>query len=581
MKSRLNYIKLLALSILVVFAANSCNKFLTIPPLDDFTDDNYWRSESNVETFAWGLYNQFTGYGSYTYADFYWQKEGDNSYEMKFSEDLLNNTFLGFPKGVYIQNSKWNGYYSNIRKTNLMIERVADVEMLEPAKNHWTGVAKFFRAYNYFGLVSSWGGVPMPLKYTSPDSEEEIYLPRSERKVVVDQIVADLKDAISKLDATSPDCEVNKDVASALLARVALFEGTFRKYHKLGDADAMLELAATTAQGLIDDAKYSLNNTFKNKFVSDDLSGNKEMILYKRYEQNVLMHSIQSHTHCSAPAISGLTKYAVDSYACADGLPISQSTLYMGDQGIDNVRANRDDRLLGTIAPDLGYYGKPYAEILVSSTGYILDLFDNPEVPKDASGVTLEGGNYIDAPLFTISEIYLILAEAKAELGTLTQTDLDATINKLRERAKIAPLTLSGSDVMASGVVINDPVRTSPLEVKTKGGVVSPIIWEIRRERRAELMSWMLLRHSDIDRWAKGEYMSSADNKDVMLGAWIGSLPAGIKSVGVNENGYITYPEDSPKDREFNEKYYLDPIPQDNIILYENKGYTLEQNPGW
>ena len=357
MKSKLNYIKLLALSILVVFAANSCNKFLTIPPLDDFTDDNYWRSESNVETFAWGLYNQLIGYGSLTNAEFYWQEEGDNSSDMKYCEDLLNNEFLGFPKGVYIQNSKWNGYYSNIRKTNLMIERVETVEMLEPARNHWTGVAKFFRAYNYFALVSSWGGIPMPLKYTSPDSEEEIYLPRSERKVVVDQIVADLKDAISKLYASTPDCEVNKDAARALLARVALFEGTFRKYHKLGDADVMLELAATTAQGLIDDGKYSLgNNTFKNKFVSDDLSGSSEMILYKRYEQNVLMHSIQSHTHCSAPAISGLTKYAVDSYACTDGLPISQSTLYMGDKGIDNVRANRDDRLLGTIAPDLGYY---------------------------------------------------------------------------------------------------------------------------------------------------------------------------------------------------------------------------------
>lgn len=577
MKSKIHYIKLLVVAT-IIFASHGCNKFLTIPPLDDFTDDNYWTQEANVETFAWGLYDQFIGYGTYTNADFYFQKEGDNSYEMKYSEDLLNSSFLGFPNGVYTTNSNWDDYYANIRKTNLMLERIDQVDMLDTAKDHWNGVAKFFRAYNYFSLVSAWGDVPMPLTYASPDNLEEIYLPRSDRKVVVQQIIDDLNSAASNLYTAAADCEINSDVAKALLARVALFEGTFRKFHGLGDYDELLTLAASTAQELISSGSYSLASTFKSKFISTSLSGNSEMILYKRYEQNVLAHSIQAYTHCSAPAINGLTKYAVESYVCTDGLPISQSPLYKGDKGIDNVRSDRDGRLLDAIFEDLGFYGAPFANILVSSTGYVTSLYDDPDVAKDAADVTLEGGNHIDAPLFTISEIYLILAEAKAELGTLTQSDLDATINKLRARANVVPLTLSGSDVLAGGVVINDPVRTSALESTTKGGIVSPIIWEIRRERRVELMGWLLLRHSDLDRWAKGEYMTSADNKDVMLGAWIGTAPSGSE-IKVDENGYIeAFPQYS---RSFNDKYYLDPIPQDNIILYNNKGITLEQNPGW
>ncbi|MEG1290654.1 MAG: RagB/SusD family nutrient uptake outer membrane protein, partial [Bacteroidales bacterium] len=303
-----------------------------------------------------------------------------------------------------------------------------------------------------------------------------------------------------------------------------------------------------------------------------------EIIFYKHYEKNVMMHTLQAYTHSSAPAVHGLTKYAVESYVCNDGLPITQSPLYKGDRGIDNVRANRDNRLNESMFDKLGYYGKPYADIIVSSTGYVTSLWDNPEKDIKNPDVTMDTKNYIDAPIFTISEMYLIYAEALAELGKLTQDDLNISINNLRTRAGVAPLQLSGTNAMASGVVINDPKRISPLELATKGGIVNSIIWEIRRERRAELLGWLLLRHQDIDRWAKGEYMSSNLNPDVLLGAWIGKVPDG-STVKVNSEGYINnYPSNA---RVFNEKYYLDPIPLDEKILYEAKGYKLEQNPGW
>src|SRR5690606_3076166 len=118
--------------------------------------------------------------------------------------------------------------------------------------------------------------------------------------------------------------------------------------------------------------------------------------------------------------------------------------------------------------------------------------------------------NHIDAPIFTLSEIYLNYAEASAELGSISNADLDISINKVRERAGIAPLTTDGTNAMVNGVQIDDPQRTSALEQIT--GTVNPIIWEIRRERRIEFMSWTNLRQHDILRWKKGDYLDTSSN---------------------------------------------------------------------
>jgi hypothetical protein len=191
--------------------------------------------------------------------------------------------------------------------------------------------------------------------------------------------------------------------------------------------------------------------------------------------------------------------------------------------------------------------------------------------------VESETRNYIDAPLYTICEAYLIYAEAKAEMGKLNQNDLDISINLLRRRVGIPDLTLTGSDGAAvNGVEINDPKRTSTLEQTTKGGIVSPILWEIRRERRAEFMAWLLLRHADLDRWAKGEYLDSRLNPDVMRGAWIPSVPQGSTVIRDSE-GYIYI---TPI-RTWNERNYLDPLPTTQITNYEHYGVILTQNPGW
>lgn len=576
MKTFINKIALTLASGLTLLTT-SCSDFLTKPPLTDFTDESFWTAEANVKTFAWGLYDRFYGFGrgGTPYGEFFWQQEGTSSYEMRYTEDLLNSDFLSLPKGAYTTNGMWRNYYVDVRKTNLMIARIPNVNMTDEAKAHWTGVAKFFRANAYFNLLSSWGGVPMPLEYTSPDEQDKIYLPRSERKAVADQIIQDLKEATASIRLNADKDAINRYAAYALLARVALFEGTFVKYHNAGDATGYLTTAAEAADFLITSGKYSLGD-FKAKTNSDALDGNPEMILYKRYERNLLRHTVQAYARATSPIPAGLTKQAVESYACADGLPISQSPLYKGDHGIENVLANRDKRLIGSTFDQLGYHGHAFRTI-VTPTGYTAAMYDNPE--KDVEDPDLfDAQNHTDAPIYTISEAYLVYAEAKAELGTLTQADLDKSINLLRDRAGITRLTLNGTDVSVGGVVINDPKRTAALETQTMGGIVNPVIWEIRRERRSELLGWNLLRHQDLDRWAKGEYMSSALNPDGMLGAWIGPVDPS-EAVKVNKDGYI---EAFPLNvRTFEARYYLDPIPMDEIILYQNKGKELAKNPGW
>lgn len=578
LKKIYNKITITLAMVSLLFCAG-CSNFLSTPPLTDFTDKDFWNSESTVRAYAWGLYDQFYGYGrgGGQYAEFYWQTEGDSDYEMKYTEDLLNSNFLGFPKNAYVENDRWQAYFTYIRKANLLLARVPEMPVIEEVRNHWLGVGLFFRANSYFYVLSSWGDAPLFTEYLYPEAVEKVYGPRVDRKVIADQIIKDLTDATGMLRKDDGIGAVNRDAAYALLARVALFEGTFRKYHGLGDYQEYLTTAATASKQLIE-GTYSLSGSFKTKYNSDNLQGNPEIIMYKHYEKNVMMSTIQAYTHSSSPAVHGLTKYAVEGYVCTDGLPISQSPLYKGDKGIENVRTNRDERLKDAMFDQLGYYGRPYADLIVSSTGYVTSIWDNPAKNIKDPDVTMDAKNYIDAPVFTISEMYLIYAEAQAELGKLTQDDLDISVNLLRKRAGVAKLMLSGTNVTTSGVMINDPRRTSALESATMGGIVNPVLWEIRRERRAELIGWLLLRHQDLDRWAKGEYMSTDLNPDVVLGAWIGEVPDG-STVKINADGYIShFPGNS---RKFDKKYYLDPIPLSDINLYKAKGYILSQNSEW
>ena len=560
----------------ILFVVTGCTDFLTRPPITSFTDEDFWISEANTRTFMWGLYNSFYGYGngSGTTGEFYWQIEGTNS-RMMYSDNLLNNSFQSFPANASTTNTWWRDYYIWIRKANLLIERIPNVPNINNAtRNHLLGVARFFRAHSYFNLVANFGDVPYIDSYVDPGDDANVWVPRTARATVIENIIADLEFAATNMLASDGKETVNKYAAYAMLARVCLFEGTHRKYHNAGDHNSLLTKAKSAAEAVMNSGLYSLGSTFKEKYNSLSLDGNKEMILYKRYELASLKHSLLAYTNTST-VINGVTKAAVESFLCKDGFPINQSPLYKQDKTFANVMADRDPRLHAIVNQTAYGYADNSLGGLISTTGYLTNLWTNPT--QSGADVTNIGQNFTDAPIYTLSEIFLIYAEACAELGAITDADLDKSINLLRTRAGVAPLKVSGTNALIGSTPINDPKRTSTLETQS-GGSVSPILWEIRRERRVELMGWVYLRHLDIIRWKKGDYLDTQKNPDSTLGAYVGTAAA-TASLIVNPDGYILrYPNNT---RVYTEKLYLNSIPTEQIILMEAEGVTLTQNPGW
>jgi hypothetical protein len=559
----------------VAITSVSCEDYLTDDPADKFTTENFWQTEDNVKTFSWLNYDTFYGYGNGVTIglSFFYYHGSDNRIDDNLSAFSFNQMpITATTTNVY----SWNEYYTLIRRSNLMLKEVPNINMPQAKKDHYIGVAKFFRAYTYYRLVQKFGNVPYTDQYLT-QNDPLVYSPALERGVIIDKVIADLEEAAQLLLAVDDkNVTINKYTAYAVLSNVALYEGTYRKYHLGQDGSAYFNKAKTAALGVMNNSAYKLNADWKSLYNSVELAGNSEVILAKRYLSNVLMHSLQNYTNTSTIQY-GLTKWAAESYLTKNGLPIQQAgnSEYAGDATIAATFTNRDPRFAKTINPtSFGYKGKSFGTTaLTSMSGYVFELYNNPGT--SGPDVTTGGRNFTDAPLFTLSEVYLNYAEASAELGSASNTDLDISINKVRTRAGIATLTTDGNKAFANGIEINDPRRTATLEQIS--GVVSPLIWEIRRERQIEFMSWTTLRQMDIYRWKKGDYLDTSKNPDVNLGARIGT-PVGTQ-VQVDGQGYLKiYPTNT---RNFEPKHYLLNIPTNDIDLYKAQGVELKQNPGW
>jgi len=558
--------------LLIVVAGTGCKKYVDVTNPDTLIDPDYWKNENSVRTYAWEFYNMFTGYGngSSTNGDFYFST---------LTDDQAAATFTQFPTSTDSTNAGWS--FTNVRKANIMLERIDGVSMSDEAKNHWKGIARFFRALHYFRLVQTFGGVPWFETSLDITDTAQIYKPRDTRQLVMDKVLADINFAVTNLRQKDLDNTVNKDVALALKSRVGLYEGTYRKYHtelSLPDADKFLQQSKDASQALMSTTSYSLSANYQANYNSDNLSTNKEMILYKRYEAGLLSHSLIAYNY-SSTAMNGLTKSAVESYLAVDGLPISISPLYQGDADITKVVANRDRRLKLTIDTIYLYYkghttlpGSKVYLGLTSSTGYRPNKFLYDSI-KLLTVPTAIGTNVTDAPLFWLAEVYLNYAEASAELDQLgkysfTQNDLDISINKLRTRAGVAKLEYKGGQAVGvNGVTFVDPKKDAD---------VTSLIWEIRRERRVELMMDGF-RFDDIMRWKKGGYLDSGVNPD----SWLGAKVPANGSITINAQGYIT-PYTTAQKRTFADpKNYLSAVPTSQILLYPATVQTSMQNPGW
>lgn len=543
---------------------------------DDFIDDNrypldqqtsnhtYWNNASNVTNQCNTFYNQYIGYGNSGSLGWFYAKT--------LSDDQAGNSFTNWTNvNVPSSSSNWSAPFTEIRRANYIITNVANSTLSENDKNNFMAIARLNRAWQYYQLVRMYGDVQWIETVVDPANPEETYGSRDDRDMVMDKVLEDLNFACQYMQKGSKS-SWSKDMANAMKADICLWEGTFCKYRtadengKAADAtraEKFLKECVTACENVMN-AGYTLSDDYQAIYNSVSLSDNPEIIFFKEYKKDLFYHSLISYT-CSSTQISGMTKDAFDAYLFKDGKPLALTSENKSDVGEVDADGNysiakllevRDGRLAKTIDPFVYYQGMAWtragAMAMTSSTGYGICKYDNVTLDRDYRANTVK--NYTCAPLFWLSVIYCNYAEAKAELGNITDADLDKSINKLYARAGLPALTAE--------VGFSDPANNWG---------VSDIIWEIRRCRRCELMFDNWYRYWDLVRWHKLNKLDSQKNPNILLGANMTAAPVSIANV----DGYV----DGSKGqiRTFESRQYLYPIPSAQLTLNEN----LEQNLGW
>lgn len=582
---------------LPLFLFSCADEFLSREPLDKLEDNpQYWNLESNVYNSVLNLYpDYFVGYSSgWAKSDFY-----EGTYESECTDDFAQKAVTMSLLNVPTTDGGWSFKY--VRRINHMLTRVQNSTMPEVSKNHWIGVIRFFRAMEYADLVRKFGDVPWYDKVLSETDFDELYKPRTSRADVMKNVYEDLNFAIKNVrekdDFGVNKLKVNRDVVLAFSSRIMLFEGTYQKYHHNNTelATLFLTLSQESAKTLIDSKKYSVAPDYKSLTTSLDLSSNPEIILFRAYAIGVLGHSEMSYQNEQAEEDSP-SKDLIDSYVTKNGLPIYQenNNQFMGDKWLKEEIKNRDPRLYQSV--DTSRLMLNGVEGLYAISGYFSNKFINESIKNKPEGQSAT--NATDAPVMRYGEVLLNYAEASAELSelgarVLTQNDIDLSINVIRGRAsvKLPALQLNGNNFSVSGIQINDPERDES---------VSPVLWEIRRERRVELV-YEGFRYRDLLRWKKLHYADMTLNSKLNKGAWLDkpffvkwynenvkpTKPITIESLsGITLDrdgtaGYIKPITDNAKLRKFENKHYLYPLPLDQITLYKDQGKELTQNPGW
>ena len=574
-----NFIYTLLLGILLLFPA--CEKdYLDRRPEDQVDADFFFNNATDLEVAT----NYF--YRMLPEKDLYEQdSHSDNIVPLIASERVRGGRIVPTNRG----SGGWS--WDFLRDINFFLENYQKVED-EAAKAKYGGIARFFRAYFYFEKVKRFGDVPWYSEVLEA-GDEALYKARDPRKQVMDSIMADINYAIENIPAEKKLNKVTKYTAMLLKARITLFEGTFRKYHQLGDYTEMLNEAVEASQALMNSGAYSLLQTggpeeaYRELFARTNQDA-VETILARDYEREQGIHNLPYLMTSPTAGAWGLPKDLVNSYLMKDGSRFTDQPGYDTMEFFEEMQ-NRDPRLTQTTAgPDFTAYGSNEPEpvnLSGTTTGYRV-IKALPEKEQWSSA-------YFDIILFRYAEALLIYAETKAELGTLTQADLDESINLLRARVGMPPL------VMADANANPDPFLEEQYP-NVEQGENKGVILEIRRERRIELFNEGF-RWDDLMRWKAGKkleqpmvgiyfsglggYDFTGDGQpDVYLhdGDASGAPASATTVINVQQRpltqGDSGYLDPIPLGGSFDEaKDYYYPIPLEDLQLNEN----LEQNPNW
>lgn len=588
----------------------SCEKALDKYPLDDLTEESYFESAVQLQLFTNSFYSSILPDSPY-------DQQSDLTIGNNPSNLLLNGNFRTVPSS----GGSWS--WTTLRKINTCLANIYRCKDAAAAKEY-TALCKFFRAWFYFDKLQKFGDVPW-IDHEMASDESALYNPRDSREVIISHMITDIDEAIAGLPSSygSGTYRATKWAALALKSRFCLYEGTFRKYHQ-GDAtlktlplDAKpykyyLKLAVDAADQLMKNSPHKLYSTNHPDYDYQNLFSNYqadagEFILSIDYDYGFkLFHDATGSALLPACGRTSPSNALINHYLMADGTRYSSVEGWQTKTFADQVKG-RDPRLHQTFRiPGYTYTviatnRTMYCDFDCTLTGYSINKYVMPSDNLVLSNV--RGSSYNDLPVIRLAEVYLNFAEAKAELDgedgyTLTQQDLDKSINLIRRRAGMPDFNLSA--ISGSNA---DPFLTSEeTGYPNVTGGNKNVILEIRRERVVEL-AMEGLRYADMLRWAIGDrigkkncftgvyfpgagsYDWNNDGKaDVIL--YTGSKPSAsatfVYEIGkdiVLSDGSKGYVVARPNYTfTFNpERDYLYPIPTNERVMNPK----LKQNPGW
>lgn len=486
---------------MMLVLASSCEKFLDKSPLDSLTAEQAFADESSLQRYIYSLYqnNIPTALQIYGNAGVYEQMFviGDNISDITASN--IMNVFI--IEGGWNSNKELWWTWTELRRINYFLVNYQNANATQAKKNHYAGIARFFRAWFYFDKVKRYGDVPWynkPLGSQDPD----LYKARDPRTLVMDSVLADINFAVKNIEDTKDNsCSlVTKWVALALKSRICLFEGTFRKYHtELGlsnTANSWLQNASDAANEIMTSGKYKLYSTntpdkdYRALFINESPKSD-EIILAAVYNNTLeKWHGATSFFSNFGKYQESFTKRFVNTYLNIDGSRFTDAAGYDTVQFQREVK-NRDKRLAQTIRTPFykrsdGTVPSPYLASALSGYQILKFSLDDPyydQIDRCSNAI----------PLIRYAEVLLNYAEAKAELGSFTETEWNATIGLLRKRAGITNTAMPATlDTYMTNNFYED-LNSIP-------------IVEIRRERAVELAA-EAFRMDDLKRWKKGSLL--------------------------------------------------------------------------
>lgn len=578
----------------LVAIASSCNK-LEQEPKSTVSKEAVFNTESGLKLYSNSFYTILP-----TSNDIL---RGDNMGDFVARKDVPNF----FRAGAFGPRQSTGWTWTDLRNINYFLENNISENVPTEVRENYNGIARLFRALFYFEKVKRFGNVPW-IDRTLSTEDELLTSGRDPRELVMNEVLKDLDYAIAHITALSDPTRtrMTKTVAQSIKSRICLFEGTFRKYHEgLGlksTADFWLEEAATAAQAVMDAQQYSLvssstETSYRDLFIQQGV--NNETILNIAYsvELGVYHDANWYYTSASYGDRLSFTRKFIHTYLNIDGTPFTNDPAYQ-TQTFQQETTGRDKRLQQTIRT-AGYTRVNGGQPVLTSPTFSHTYTGYQPIKWVEADVSLDGGvrNATNIPIIRYAEVLLNYAEAKAELGEMSDADWAGTIGLLRRRAGIT----GGLD--SKPTTIDSYLRSAYFP-----GIDDPAILEVRRERGIEL-ALEGHRFYDVVRWRRGElfketwqgmyvpalntaYDLNSDGKNDV--AFVTSNPAnpetGVMYVNVastvngqtnnmilenGNSGEIIWMRTIP--RIWEDRMYLYPIPENDYIMNPNLG----QNPNW